>query len=119
MEIESSVIGIGLNLNQECFPDTLPHPTSVLLETGIRSDIRETAIRIREGLARLRGTGAEILHEQYQQLLYRRHIPARYTDTRSGETFEGILEGTDERGLLAIRCGNTLRNYELNGIIYC
>ena len=117
-ELESSVIGIGLNLNQESFPKTLPNPTSVLLETGSRSDIRATAIRIREGLTRLRGTEAAVLHERYQQLLYRRHVPALYTDTRNGETFEGILEGTDEKGLLLIRCGNRLRNYELNSIIY-
>ncbi|MBQ6667881.1 MAG: biotin--[Bacteroidales bacterium] len=117
-EIASSIIGIGLNLNQELFPDTLPNPTSVILENGKSSDLTETAIHIREQLSRLRKTDATSLHEQYQKLLYRRHVPALYTDTQSGETFEGVIEGVNNMGLLEIRSGNTLRNYELNGIVY-
>ena len=117
-EIASSVIGIGLNLNQESFPETLPNPTSVLLETGNKSDMLKTALQIRERLSQLRNTEASLLHERYQQLLYQRHVPALYTDTCNGETFEGLLEGVNEMGLLVIRYGNTLRNYELNGIIY-
>ena len=61
---------------------------------------------------------ATSLHEQYQKLLYLRHVPALYTDTQSGETFEGVIEGVNNMGLLEIRSGNTLRNYELNGIVY-
>jgi BirA family biotin operon repressor/biotin-[acetyl-CoA-carboxylase] ligase len=117
-EIASSIIGIGLNLNQERFPDTLPNPTSVILETGKKSDLTVTAINIREQLSRLRKEDATILHKKYLQLLYRRHVPALYTDTHSGETFEGIIEGVNNLGLLEIRSGNTLRNYELNGIVY-
>ncbi len=32
--MQSSIVGIGLNLNQKAFPDTLPNPTSLALLTG-------------------------------------------------------------------------------------
>ncbi len=37
--IERSIIGVGINVNQEAFPDYLPNPTSVYTETGETNDI--------------------------------------------------------------------------------
>lgn len=37
----NSIIGIGLNVNESAFPSDIPNPTSMLLETGKRYDIKE------------------------------------------------------------------------------
>lgn len=37
--IQHTIAGIGININQTHFPDNIPNPTSILLETGCESDI--------------------------------------------------------------------------------
>lgn len=36
--LQHTIAGIGININQHHFPDDIPHPTSLLLETGNESD---------------------------------------------------------------------------------
>ena len=43
--VESSIVGIGLNLNQRRFPDNLPNPTSLSLLTGRKYDLSATLER--------------------------------------------------------------------------
>jgi len=40
--LDSSIIGIGLNVNQTIFPSDLPNATSIRMETGKVSNLKET-----------------------------------------------------------------------------
>ena len=40
--VASSIVGIGLNLNQRVFPENLPNPVSLTLLTGKKYDLRKT-----------------------------------------------------------------------------
>ena len=116
--IGSSIIGIGLNLNQEAFPEQLPNPTSVLLETGCHTNVREAAEAVCRDLMQRRDMPADRLHEEYLQRLYLINKPALYQDLHDGKLFHGEITGVTEKGLLEMRCGTGIRQFELNGIAY-
>ena len=40
-KLQYTIAGIGINVNQEHFPEDIPHPTSLLLETGQEWDVAE------------------------------------------------------------------------------
>ena len=44
-DVDSSIIGIGLNLNQTVFPEDIPNPTSLSLLTGRRYDPEKELVR--------------------------------------------------------------------------
>ena len=44
-EVEASIVGIGLNLNQTAFPPDLPNPVSLSLLTGRRYDPEKELVR--------------------------------------------------------------------------
>lgn len=44
--VECSMIGVGINLNQDCFPPDLPNPVSVLQLTGKKHRIEDAVERI-------------------------------------------------------------------------
>ena len=107
-EIYRSIIGIGLNINQRNFNVTLPNPTSVFLEKGLRFniyDMLEELMRIFrnnwynyiDGSAR----HADICHS-YLDLLWRKDKPYRYIDRKNECEFTGIIRGTGSFGHLII-----------------
>lgn len=116
--IAYSILGLGLNINQTEFPSHLPNPTSVRLENGQNLDIADCALRIRDCLLQRKGQLAEKLHGDYLDRLYQRQQPATYLDTESGECFQGCITGVSEKGLLQIRSGDSLKEFELNQIAY-
>ncbi|GGZ26456.1 biotin--[acetyl-CoA-carboxylase] ligase [Echinicola pacifica] len=100
--IESSIIGIGLNLNQTDFP--FPGASSLALLAGKTFDqweLLETFIRYLEGnYMELKKIGNISLKQRYQQGLYRKDIWCKYEDEQGA--FEGIIQGVDEDGRLII-----------------
>jgi BirA family biotin operon repressor/biotin-[acetyl-CoA-carboxylase] ligase len=47
------VVGIGVNLNQAAFPEDLSHATSIFMQTSIRKDAQEVAVRILQELEKM------------------------------------------------------------------
>ena len=93
--LSSSIIGIGLNVNQRNFDVNLPNPTSMVLETGFEEDIKgclEEFMDIFQAcLLAVTAYGPEHslsshqnslsnLRERYLSHLWRHNTPARYID---------------------------------------
>ena len=83
--VERSIIGVGVNLNQEVFPPDLPNPTSLLLETGQRTELKAEL----ERLARLFTEAWDTLPHTvegcrgaYDALRYRREGEWTFEDLR-------------------------------------
>lgn len=129
--LSSSIIGIGLNVNQRNFDVNLPNPTSMILETGIEEDIRsclEEFMDIFQGYllaASASGpnrslSGPELclpnLRERYLSYLWRYNTQARYIDLTlqsqplqtdsegelPGREFTGIIRGLSPIGHLVV-----------------
>lgn len=97
-KVSSSIIGIGLNVNETDFPASLPNPTSVKCEYGRETDIRDFLneyIGHFDSCLTASGTaeGRKMLEEKYLQEMYRKDVSHRYTDTRSGKEFTGVIRG--------------------------
>lgn len=107
--LATTVMGVGVNVNQTHFVSDAPNPTSVALLTGHEAD-REALLRdvVRRLLSYLdfTHTGREgELHALYLSHLYRRHLAARYADHEGAFTArltdvepEGFLVLTDTEG---------------------
>ena len=114
--LSSSIIGIGLNVNQRNFDVNLPNPTSMILETGFKEDIKgclEEFMDIFQGYLEY---SLPNLRERYLSYLWRHNTPARYidqplqsqqlkTDSEGellGREFTGIIRGLSLIGHLVV-----------------
>jgi BirA family biotin operon repressor/biotin-[acetyl-CoA-carboxylase] ligase len=108
------VIGVGINVNQQKFPDDVRDlATSLLLATGSEwSRVELTAALLKS------------LDREYRDLLTKpgahESILRRFSDASSyvrgrkvrieeNEGFEGVTEGLDARGFLLVRSGDRAR----------
>ena len=108
--INSTIIGIGLNINQRNFDVNIPNPTSMALENGNETtyDIRQLLDEFMDIFSRyadkyLNITGGYLkLRKMYLSLLWRKDEPYQYIRTSDGSTFNGIIRGISDLGHLRI-----------------
>ena len=119
--LSSSIIGIGLNVNQRNFDVNLPNPTSMILETGIEEDIRsclEEFMDIFQGYLEYRLPN---LREHYLSYLWRYNTQARYIDLTLQASQKLQADSEDESEQLSQRLMPTLEGElpgrEFTGII--
>lgn len=103
--VKSSVIGIGINLNQSAFPDDIPNVTSVFLNTGIIREIEPNLQLlynlITEALKKLDLKFYSEIKSEYLKCLYGIGIHFKFKDSK-GE-FIGVIEGVEDTGELIIK----------------
>lgn len=105
--IASSVIGIGLNVNQLQF-NSLVNATSLAACTGRQYNLPrelEAFLAVFEGL--LPRLGSPVLQEAYTHRLYRKGIPARYHNLLTDSFFTGVILGVEPDGRLRVRDAGT------------
>ena len=102
--IRSSVIGIGINLNQKEFPADIPNATSVFLSSGKESDIEKSVLSLYssvvESLKKLDMKLNAEIKPSYLQSLYGLGVQLSFRDL-NGE-FKGIIQGVEDTGELII-----------------
>jgi len=105
------LVGIGLNVNQDSFPEDLATPaTSLLLETGRRLDRAEVYMRL---MASMDTELARISDQDFQDRFTAHMLgDGEMITLQSGEngTVEGIVKGVDPDGglILATSTGETV-----------
>jgi len=104
-KITASVVGIGLNLNQHRFPNNLPNPTSILLESGIEHDrdefINQLCSYLESYYLLLKASKIGELRERYYKALYNFQISTEYERT-DGSRFKGVIRGIRREGRLCV-----------------
>ena len=102
--IETSVVGIGLNLNQQDFGNDLVHASSVGKIKGEEIDLRFCLAALCKHLEvqyiKLVQQKFELLDQLYHQALFRRDLLTLFESEQGA--FEGKIRGVERDGLLAI-----------------
>ena len=103
-EIEHTIAGIGININQEVFPDDIPNPTSLTIATGLEHDPEQC---LTELCAALDSRYKQLLYEKtkridndYLKLLYRAGEWSEFKDGKG--IFEGKIVSVADSGRLQI-----------------
>lgn len=117
--ISHSIIGIGLNINQENFPPELINPTSIkkiISKTYSPHKIAESLVSI---LTEILSLPYDIIDIKYNQMLYRKDEQHLYRDCKNNTTFKGKIKGTDQEGLLIIETvDGSLKKFSFKEISY-
>lgn len=118
--IATSVIGIGLNLNQTAFPAELVNPVSLKGLTGRDYPLKETLEELLAGFdfqALATPSGRTRLWEEYQDGLFQQGLSCPYRDLLSGEEFKGTIKGVTREGRLLMADGKTFSFKEIGYIL--
>jgi len=120
-KIVSSVIGIGLNVNEEKF-ENLPQASSILLATGRKQNLDEVlqlvSNSIFKELDRIDKKEDQTIKMEYEEILFRKNIVSVFEDAK-GNRFNGKIKGVSEIGDLLIENDQEfINNYKLKEIKY-
>ncbi|MFP9114219.1 biotin--[acetyl-CoA-carboxylase] ligase [Flavobacterium sp. RHBU_3] len=113
-----SVIGIGLNVNQQNF-NGLPKASSMAVAASREFDKNEvlTAVlnSIKQNILKLQDNGAAVLWQDYHDMLFKKGVPMPFE--ADGNRFMGIIQGVSENGYLQVLLENdTIVEYGLKEI---
>ncbi|RYE34354.1 MAG: biotin--[acetyl-CoA-carboxylase] ligase [Sphingobacteriaceae bacterium] len=116
--IKQSVIGIGININQETFPDYLPNPISMQQILNKNSVIKEVLSQICAGIEmaylKLKAGKFEEIKQEYLQNLY--GLGQQLPFETQTENFTGIISTVNLLGKLGIQRANEIEFYDLKEI---
>ena len=107
--IQNSIIGIGINVNQEVFSETIKNVTSLknLLhkDFDLESLLDEICVELKNQLQLLSEEKYQLLEGNYLNALYQIHKPMMFKDSEN-VLFVGIIRGISETGNIIIELEN-------------
>ena len=106
-DIATCIVGIGLNVNQECFVSDAPNPVSLLNITGQEHDLESLLKRVCSRIEQLVNTlddapSREQLHRQYMAALYRNDGRQHLWEDAAGHRFMASVAGIAPDGTLTL-----------------
>ena len=121
-KIISSIIGIGINVNQTMFAAILPNPTSLRLEMNRVFEIEEVMRLLFEKIDlfynQLRSRNFSFLQKNYLQRLYRLQKVSLFKNSK-GERFEGKIINVSPIGRLMIQTDTGVEEFGFKEISFC
>ncbi|WMX15861.1 MULTISPECIES: biotin--[acetyl-CoA-carboxylase] ligase [unclassified Aureispira] len=120
--LASTIIGVGLNINQTYFSPELPNPTSLFLETNIRQDTYQLIGLFCEYLEQrylqLKAEQHDLLNQDYLQTLYAYQEWRTYQDAKTKATFQGKIVGISPEGRLQIQTNQQIVAYSFKEVVF-
>lgn len=119
--IQSSVAGIGININQTDFDSSIPNPTSLFLETNKPFDLmvllESLCEKIEARYLGLRAGNYTVIQHDYLKNLYRFQEQSlfQYPD---GETFSGKITGLSASGKLIIHHQKGEESFDVRELVF-
>lgn len=103
--LKSSVVGIGLNVNQTVFHSSAPNPVSLQTLTNQHYNLDQILTEVLSGINQyyhlLREGGFDQINQEFIAVLYR--LNERHEFKSDGEIFSGEIIGVNEIGQLLIQ----------------
>lgn len=117
--LETTIVGIGLNVNQTAFPPEIPNATSLCLATGRTFDLEAVADTLFECLERrylqLKAGQTEALRAEYREHLLGFGALRNFARP-DGSVFSGTIQGVQGDGRLEILGSNGLELFDVKAI---
>ena len=118
-KVTTSVLGIGLNVNQLDF-DTLQNATSLKLLLGKTFNLEELLVQVVENLKvvfkKWEEEGANYLWTIYETVLFRKDKASTFED-QSGNLFMGFIRGVSKEGKLILALeDNIMKEFNLKEV---
>ncbi|MFI3327634.1 MAG: biotin--[acetyl-CoA-carboxylase] ligase [Rikenellaceae bacterium] len=103
--IARSVVGIGLNINQVTFDESLPNPTSMALVADSRFSREDVVRRVHRNLAKRISMveQKQDIAADYHSLLYRVGEEHDYLITACGSVKRATIIGVEDKGALILQ----------------
>ncbi len=119
--LQSTIIGIGLNVNQKQFISDAPNPTSLALEIGKIVDLKtllaEFCQHLESNYLQLKGGQTTQLQQRYLNALYRLKQQQHYR-RGDGSIFKGQIMGVTDIGKLIIKTQNGIEEFAFKEVSY-
>lgn len=118
-KIQSCIVGIGLNINQLTFSDSLPNPISLALLIGHtinQVEFEQNLYRVLEFsyLKLKRGEHGDIKRRYIEKLFWKDKV--RSFSDEKGNIFTGIIKGIDPLGKLIVEREEGTHSYPFRSI---
>lgn len=99
--VQHSVIGIGMNINENHFPAEIPNAISLRMLTGRTHDIREIALLIRKHVLSFLDIEPPQWKEDYDKYIFGKGN--RFSFISNADAFEAEVTGVSLRGHLELK----------------
>lgn len=123
--IDYTIIGVGLNINQQVFVSNAPNPISLTHITGESYDLNLLTEQFGEAIERccqFDGTRTQLIdmHKRYLEHLYRNDGEAHQFTTPDGTTFAATIHDVHPDGTITLlhTGDNTLHDYQFKEVGY-
>lgn len=117
--IKSSVVGVGLNVNQKIFTDSIHQKATSMTqilhkEIDLQDVMAKICVYVEKYYLVLRSGKYTSLQIQYLERLYKFNIEAFYKF--NGEVFEGIIKGVEDSGQLIVETNQGKKSFNFKEI---
>lgn len=121
-KITSSIIGIGVNVNQEIFPAELTKAISMKTilkkEVSLELLLKDALEQLKKYIGFLEAKKFDLLEKQYLKNLYKKEVPAMFKNT-DNTLFMGIIKGVSTNGSLQVALENsTVKEFKIKEITF-
>ncbi|AMR31104.1 biotin--[acetyl-CoA-carboxylase] ligase [Mucilaginibacter sp. PAMC 26640] len=117
-QIRNSVIGIGININQDNYPETAGSAISVkqILQRDydLKDILFEISTHVEGWYLKLKGGQTELIRNSYLSRLYRLNEAKEFRS--NNVVFTGTIKNVSETGMLIVQHNDIEESYNLKGI---
>lgn len=120
VHIQHSIVGIGINVNQDKFNSDLKNPTSFSIEKQKKFDLEQVFLQLCDALEKwylvLRSRDFDTIKKAYLKHLYLYQRKHTFFDKERDDYVEGVIEGVADNGWLLLKTDFGLEEIPLKRI---